>query len=165
VARQESLGLTVGIWNHPSGSLLHCITSGHCPTILRRLTIGDHIRRRRLSLRLQQTDVAERIGVHETSVFNWEANTSSPGIQFMPAVITFLGYNPLPAAEGLGGRLARQRTSLGMTQKAAAKCLGVDPSTLARWERGEREPQGVFRERVQGFLREGAKGGRLRQAG
>ena len=43
-------------------------------------TIGDHIRRRRLGLKLLQRDVAEQIGVDGTSVFNWEANTSSPRI-------------------------------------------------------------------------------------
>ena len=35
--------------------------------------------------------------------------------------------------------------------------IGVDPSTLARWERGEREPTGAFLERVKRFLHEGTK--------
>jgi DNA-binding XRE family transcriptional regulator len=51
-------------------------------------------------------------------------------------------HNPLPAARGWGERLVRQRTSLGLTQKAAAGRLGVDRSTLARWEREERGPRG-----------------------
>jgi DNA-binding transcriptional regulator YiaG len=54
----------------------------------------------------------------------------------MPAVIKFLGYNPLSEGKGLGSRLVKHRTSLGMSQGEAAKRLGVDPSTLARWERG-----------------------------
>jgi transcriptional regulator with XRE-family HTH domain len=41
-----------------------------------------------------------------------------------------------------------------MTQGEAAKRLGIDPGTLARWERGEREPAGVLLERVERFLRE-----------
>lgn len=41
-------------------------------------------------------------------------------------------------------RLVRQRTTLGLTQKRAAAEIGVDPATLARWERGEREPTGVW---------------------
>jgi transcriptional regulator with XRE-family HTH domain len=95
-------------------------------------TVGDHIRKRRLGLRMLQREVAERIGVGETSVFKWEANTVSPEVRSMPAIIRFLGYNPLPAADTLGGRLVRHRTSLGMTREEAAKRLGVDPGTLAR---------------------------------
>ena len=115
-------------------------------------TVGDHIRRRRLSLKMLQRDIAERMGVVEASIWNWEANTSQPDLRFMPAVIQFLGYNPLPEANGWGGRLVRHRTSLGMTQEEAAKRLGVDPGTLARWERGEREPTGMALSRVKRFL-------------
>ena len=63
----------------------------------------------------------------------------------MPAIIRFLGYNPLPEAKSWGERLVRHRTSLGMTQEEAAKRPGLDPGTLARWERGEREPAGSLR--------------------
>jgi hypothetical protein len=37
----------------------------------------------------------------------------------MPAIIRFPGYNPLPPAHTLGGRLARHRTSLGLSQEEA----------------------------------------------
>ena len=59
---------------------------------------------------------------------------------------------PLPAATTLAEQLVRHRTSLGASQKEAARSLGVDPGTLARWERGEREPTGVFLQRVRRFL-------------
>ena len=45
---------------------------------------------------------------------------------------------------GLAEQLVRQRTRLGLSQKEFAEHLGVDPSTLAKWEQGRREPQGVF---------------------
>ena len=116
-------------------------------------TVGDHIRKRRLGLKLLQKDVAEQLGVDKTSVFNWEGNRSSPEIRYMPAIIGFLGYNnPLPAAHTLSGQLVRQRKGLGLSQKESAERLGVDPSTLAKWERGEREPAGGFLERVKRFL-------------
>jgi DNA-binding transcriptional regulator YiaG len=66
----------------------------------------------------------------------------------MPAIIRFLGYNPLPEASALAEQLVRQRTTLGLSQKEAAKVLSVDPSTLARWERRERKPTGGFLDRV-----------------
>jgi transcriptional regulator with XRE-family HTH domain len=116
-------------------------------------TVGDHIRKRRLGLKLLQREVAEQLGVDKTSVFNWEGNRSSPEIRYMPAIIRFLGYNPLPAANTLAEQLVRHRTGLGLSQKESAERLGVDPSTLAKWEQGKREPpQGVFLGRVKRFL-------------
>jgi len=41
-------------------------------------------------------------------------------------------------------RLLAFRKARGMTQKHCARLLKVDPSTLARWERGEREPAGAL---------------------
>jgi transcriptional regulator with XRE-family HTH domain len=63
-----------------------------------------------------------------------------------------LGYNPQPEANGWGERLVQHRTFLGLSQKEAPLRLGVDPSTLARWERGEREPAGGLLGRVKRFL-------------
>ena len=54
--------------------------------------------------------------------------------------------HPLPEAKSWGERLVRHRKSLGLLQEHAAHLIGVDPSTLAKWERGEREPAGVFLE-------------------
>jgi transcriptional regulator with XRE-family HTH domain len=128
-------------------------------------TVGDHIRRKRLDLKMLQREVAERIGVGETSVFTWEANASQPDLKYMPAVIRFLGYNPLPPATGWGGRLGRHRTSLGMTREEAAKRLGVDPGTLAKWERGESEPASGSLERAERFLDEAEAGLEARRVG
>jgi len=115
-------------------------------------TIGDHIRRKRLGLKMLQRDVARQLGVDKTCVHNWEANASRPEIRCMPAIIRFLGYNPLQQANGPAEQLVRHRTSLGLSQKDAASRIGVDPGTLARWERGERQPEGVLRSRVERFL-------------
>ena len=122
------------------------------------------MRRHRLALKMLQREVAKQIGVETTSVFNWEANTATPEIRYMPAIIRFLGYNPLPAADGWGRQLVRQRTSLGLSQKESAGRIGIDPGTLARWERGEREPTGSFLGRVKRFLQDGEVSG-ARRAG
>jgi transcriptional regulator with XRE-family HTH domain len=98
-----------------------------------------------------QREVAEQIGVDHSCITNWEGNTSSPDGRFIPAIIDFLGYNPLPPAAGLAEELVRQRTTLGLTQKDAAGLASI-PSTLAKWERAEREPAGKYLDRVQQFL-------------
>src|SRR5579872_6906950 len=49
-----------------------------------------------------------------------------------------------PETDGWCERLVRQRTTLGLTQKEASLRIGVDQSTLARWERGEKEHWGKY---------------------
>jgi len=115
-------------------------------------TLGDHLRRRRLTLKLIQRQVAEQIGVDATSIHNWETNVSKPSLQYMPAILEFLGYNPVPPGSGWAERLVQCRTALGLSQKESARQLGVDASTLARWERGERKPTGGFAVRAQRFV-------------
>lgn len=41
--------------------------------------------------------------------------------------------------ETLGDHLRSRRTVLGLTQTAAARALGVSPSTVLNWERGKTE--------------------------
>jgi len=65
-------------------------------------TVGDHIRRRRLVLKMLQRDVAERIGVDKCSIYNWETNRTKPSVEYMSSIIHFLGYNPLSSSRGLG---------------------------------------------------------------
>ena len=129
----------------------HSLNSGHRPPEQLN-TLGDHLLRRRLTLKLFQRQVAQQLGVDKTSVYNWETNRTKPGLEYMPAIIRFLGYNPFPSPEGWPERLIQCRTVLGISQKESATRIGVDPCTLARWERGEREPAGVFALRAERFL-------------
>ena len=46
------------------------------------VTLGDHIRSRRLDLGLEQQDVAKIIGVTTTSINNWELKRSTPEIRY-----------------------------------------------------------------------------------
>jgi DNA-binding XRE family transcriptional regulator len=59
------------------------------------VTLGDHLRRRRLELGLHQKDVAKIIGVTTSSVWNWEHGLE-PELRYQPQIITFLGVNPTP---------------------------------------------------------------------
>jgi len=113
--------------------------SGAYPKELR--TWGDQLRKRRLDLALTQKDVAQRLGTNEASVWNWEKNRSSPALRFIPRIIAFLGYAPDDTKpQHLGQQIVAFRRLRGLTQKALALRLGVDPSTVAGWERGEHRP-------------------------
>jgi DNA-binding transcriptional regulator YiaG len=58
-------------------------------------------------------------------------------------------------ANNLAEQLVRQRTSLGLSQKESARRLGIDPSTLASWEQGKKEPVGALSMGVKRFLQDG----------
>lgn len=102
------------------------------------------IRKRRLDLGLGQTEVAEIVGCSHATVTNWEKGHFTPQINHMAGVVKFLGFNPLPDGETMAERLVNHRKARGLIQKAFAAQLGVDQSTLAKWERGDRKPTGLF---------------------
>ena len=104
-------------------------------------TLGDHLRKRRLDLKLLQEEVAQKLGTSNTSIYNWENNRASPSLYSIPGIIKFLGYVPdFRQANTLGEKIVISRRLLGLTQKELAHRLGIDPSTLGRWERGKSTP-------------------------
>lgn len=109
------------------------------------VTIGDHLRKRRLDLGLLQREVAVRVGVDACSVRNWERNRTEPAVPFLPAIVAFLGYPPWPSVgSSIGDGLLAFRRERGLSQAAIARHLGIDPGTLGRWERGIRTPTGRY---------------------
>jgi DNA-binding transcriptional regulator YiaG len=57
-------------------------------------TLGEHIRKRRMDLKLFQHQVAEQLGVDKCTIHNWERNFSSPDPRLVPGIIEFLGTVP-----------------------------------------------------------------------
>jgi DNA-binding XRE family transcriptional regulator len=112
------------------------------------ITLGNHLRKRRLNLGLLQSDVAQKIGVDKTTIHNWETNQNNPSLHFIPRIIEFIGYFPFdsPADQGLAIRTYRKAT--GITRKLMAKELGINPSTLAKWEKGKGKPSSELLEKV-----------------
>ncbi len=104
-------------------------------------TLGDHLRKKRLDLKLFQKDVAKIIGCDECSIWNWENNYNIPVLKFIPKIINFLGYVPYDITTlTLGERIKTIRQSLGMTGRELAKELGIHPDTLYSWEKDEHKP-------------------------
>jgi DNA-binding transcriptional regulator YiaG len=57
-------------------------------------TLGDHLRRRRLTLKLPQQQAAKQLGVGRASLRHWEQDRQKPGAASVPAIMKFLGYIP-----------------------------------------------------------------------
>ena len=121
------------------------------PQILK--TLGDHLRKRRLDLKLLQKEVAERIGVDKITIYYWENNRVKPSLTFIPKIIGFLGYIPFNKTfNSLGEQIITYRRLYGLTQKKLAHILGIDPTTIGHWERGEHLPQQPLLDRLISFF-------------
>ncbi len=102
--------------------------------------MGDHIKKKRLDLGLWQKQVAEKIGVDEATLYNWEKQRTAPKLPYIPKIIAFLGYNPFPPASSLPEKIKNCRKVLGLTQERLAEMIGIDESTLAKCEAGKSQP-------------------------
>lgn len=100
-------------------------------------TLGEHIRKKRLELGLSQRQAANRLGINNWTILNWEKDHTKPPIESMPGILQFLGYDPFPEPQSLPERLLRKRRQMGWSIREAALRLGVDPSTWQAWEQGQ----------------------------
>jgi len=98
-----------------------------------------------------------QFGVDLMSVNNWERNRYEPALRYVPRIIGFLGYAPYDPSRPFGERLAAQRRALGISRQALAKALGVDESTVFRWETGKRIPRPAILYRIDELLSSCAK--------
>jgi len=97
--------------------------------------------------------MADKLAVDAMTICNWEINRTSPQLSLIPRIIAFLGYIPHDTLSGtLGKRIVAYRRVMGITQKELARRLGVDPSTLRRWETGTGQPSQKHRKRLEDFL-------------
>ncbi len=90
---------------------------------------------------LLQRDLRKRFGLEKETYANWEKDRCSPAMKHWPGIIAFLGYDPNPEPETLGERLLAHRRRHGLSRLALALQLGIDETTLWRWETDQRRPE------------------------
>jgi transcriptional regulator with XRE-family HTH domain len=122
-------------------------------------TIGDHLRKHRLDSDLLQRELADRLGVTESTVTNWELNRTTPALRFLPRIIGLLGGDPSTPGASLGERLKAWRHRAGVPQGRFARLIGIDPATLSRWERNLRVPAGRYARLAEAFVERFARQG------
>jgi transcriptional regulator with XRE-family HTH domain len=98
------------------------------------VTVADHLKKRRLDLRLDQLAVAAILEVSAHTVRNWECGHTAVDVAVYPKLIQFLEYNPLPEPETRGQAVRRERISRGLSVKRLARLVGVDEATIRRLE-------------------------------
>jgi transcriptional regulator with XRE-family HTH domain len=116
-------------------------------------TFGDHLRKRRLDLSLQQKDVSRILGVTKNSIWNWENNLASPSLYHILKIIEFLGYVPYKTSpQTLGEKKGNARLLFGLTLKELARRLCIDSGTLSNWEKGKGEPSKKHLKKLSDFF-------------
>lgn len=103
-------------------------------------SLGDHIRKKRLDLKLLQKDVGELLGVKKATICNWENNNCDPEICYYPMIMNFLGYCPYVRPQNWGEQLKLFRIHKGLTLKQLSEKLGINQHTLKRWEKRSDKP-------------------------
>ncbi|MGB4776376.1 MAG: helix-turn-helix transcriptional regulator [Daejeonella sp.] len=79
----------------------------------------------------------------------WEMGVYEPRVQHYPAIIAFLGYDPLQIdTNTLAGKIKRYRYLNGLTQDDLAELLHTDRSTVWQWETNNRQPIPICRKRI-----------------
>jgi transcriptional regulator with XRE-family HTH domain len=112
-------------------------------------TLGDHIRKRRLELKLTAKEVGKRLGVDMYTVYEWEHHTTNPNPRRLQQIIEFLGYEPdIQFRQFYGEKLLAYRKSHGLYQRQLAQILGVSKTTLQQWESNKRCPSKEFLEKL-----------------
>ena len=115
------------------------------------ITVGEHIRKKRMDLGLLQREVAEIIGVTESSIWNWEHGTE-PELQYNQRIIKFLGYIPFDCPDDTVGRLAWYKRAMGMNLDQLGEIMGRDPEQLSDWLSGRHHPFRKNRDKIELFL-------------
>ena len=123
----------------------------HYPKELK--SLGDHLKACRLDLGLTQKQAAVKLAVDAGSVGNWEISRTSIKTRYYPALIEFLGYNPLPEPTSPGQAIRRARMTRGWSRRKLACAAGLDEATVSRIET---DTKGIARRswtRIEGVLR------------
>jgi len=99
---------------------------------------------------LSQDELARAVSINEMTVANWEKGDRMPpryakvqrlyealGLSYPETVDRF---GPVNAHTHFGAMARKARMKMVLTQEQAARLAGIDPGTLGRWERSERQP-------------------------
>lgn len=73
-------------------------------------------------------------------------------MRFIPRIITFLGYNPIPCPDDVLERLAWYKQVNGLTLEHLGAEMARDPEQLADWLGGRHRPCRRNRKEIELFL-------------
>jgi DNA-binding transcriptional regulator YiaG len=111
----------------------------HKGFILRPETLGQHLRSRRLVLKLTQVQAARRLNTLREHYERWERDEVAPTVSFWPRLIGFLGMYPV-TVQSAADWVLKARRMLGLSQFAFGRKIQAIAEDVRKWERGVAEP-------------------------
>lgn len=115
---------------------------------IRPVTLGQHLRSRRLILKLTQTQAAERLNTLREHYERWKRDEVAPTASFWPRLIGFLGSYPW-AIQSPGDQVLMARRRLGLSQFALGRKIQVIAKNVREWEHGVAAPSPAMLAKVQ----------------
>ena len=124
-------------------------------------SLGGHLRRRRLQLKIFQSEAARRMKVSNRTLSLWERDRLYPTWFYWPRIIAYLGCDPFTdsslgrpkgnesscvaflssvAPASIGQQIMKRRIEMRKTRSQLAAEMGVSTKTLWNWERDKRMP-------------------------
>jgi len=104
-------------------------------------------------MKLTKHQLSLKLNVSDITIYLWEKNKVRPSLAQIPKIIEFLGRDHFKKeTANWGDRIREYRRVYGLSQKKLAAKLGVDPSTLAGWERGAHQPTKKMLEKIKYIL-------------
>ena len=116
------------------------------------LTVGDHVRKKRLDSGISRCELIALMGIAPMTLTGWEQYGRQPWPKQWAKIISFLGYEPFAEPTTTAEKLVAIRRRLGISRKTLAKCLGVGPRVVSRWEAGEAVHKRMHREVVEALF-------------
>lgn len=86
-----------------------------------------------------------------STIWNWKHGWTVD-LRYIPRVIAFFGYNPIPCPDDVMERLAWYKQVNGLTLEQLGAEMGRDSEQLADWLRGRHKPNQRNRKEVDLFL-------------
>ena len=89
---------------------------------------------------MQQKEVAKMTGLAHVNISAWESGRSTPMVEYYPAIIKFLGFNPLSSPQTIAEKIRYYRMAMGLYRRELADLVEVSQDTVKQWENGAWKP-------------------------
>lgn len=115
------------------------------------VTLGQHLRSRRLVQNLTQEHVARRLNTLREHYERWERDEVSPTASLWPRLIAFIGGYPF-SVETSAELVLKARRMFGLSQYAFGRKVQAIAEDVRKWEHGVSEPSSVVLAKVRSLI-------------
>lgn len=116
------------------------------------IILGNNIKKYRLLMNFTRKDLAQKIGVTESTVSRYESNERTPNLKILKSIADALGVtindlinnienNMIDENVSIGDKIKEYREIINITQKDLAEKSGLSESAIKYYETNKRNPK------------------------